>query len=137
MALTAVGLFIFAFLGTETSMLYIVGTLVLLGIGFSMFSSPNMNAIMGAVEKRYLGIASGAVSTMRLLGQMSSMAIAMVIFALFIGQEKISPANYDLFLKSVYVSFMVFGFLCLLGNFFSFRRGELRKELEPEGESRK
>ncbi len=127
MTLTAMGVFLFAFIGKGTNMIYILGTLALLGLGFSMFSSPNMNAIMGAVEKRYLGIASGTVSTMRLLGQMVSMAIAMVFFALFLGQEEISPSNYDLFLKSVHVSFLVSAFLCIIGIFFSLYRGELRK----------
>jgi len=125
MALTALGVFLLAFIGMGTSKIYILCTLAILGIGFAMFSSPNMNAIMGAVEKRYLGIASGTVSTMRLLGQMISMAIAMVIFALFLGQEQISPSNYDMFLKSVYVSFLIFAFLCIIGIFFSLSRGEL------------
>jgi EmrB/QacA subfamily drug resistance transporter len=126
MTLTALGVFLLAFIGMETRKIYILGTLVILGFGFAMFSSPNMNAIMGAVEKKYLGIASGTVSIMRLLGQMISMAIAMVIFSLFLGQEAISPSNYDLFLKSVYFSFLVFTFLCIIGIFFSFWRGELR-----------
>lgn len=72
-------------------------------------------------------IASGTVSTMRLLGQMFSMAIAMVIFSLFLGKEEISPSNYDLFLKSVYVSFLIFACLCVIGVFFSLARGALRK----------
>jgi EmrB/QacA subfamily drug resistance transporter len=128
MAVTALGVFLFAFIGMETSKLYIIGALAILGLGFAMFSSPNMNAIMGAVEKRYLGIASGTVSTMRLLGQMISMAIAMVIFSLFLGQEQISPSNYDMFLKSVYVSFLIFTLLCVVGVFFSLARGELRND---------
>jgi EmrB/QacA subfamily drug resistance transporter len=126
MAFTALGVFLFAFIGMGTSKIYIVGALAILGVGFAMFSSPNMNAIMGSVEKRYLGIASGTVSTMRLLGQMISMAIAMVIFSIFLGQEQISPSNYDQFLKSVYVSFLVSTFLCIIGVFFSFHRGELK-----------
>ena len=126
MALTALGVFLLAFIGMGTSKIYILCTLAILGIGFAMFSSPNMNAIMGAVVKRYLGIASGTVSTMRLLGQMISMAIAMVIFSLFLGKEAISPSNYGLFLKSVHVSFLIFTFLCIIGIFFSFWRGELR-----------
>ena len=128
MTLTALGVFLMAFIGMGTNIIYILGTLVILGLGFSLFSSPNMNAIMGAVEKRYLGIASGAVSTMRLLGQMISMAVAMVIFSLYLGQQEISPSNYDLFLKSVFASFLVFTFLCIIGIFFSLSRGELRDE---------
>jgi EmrB/QacA subfamily drug resistance transporter len=126
MALTALGVFLLAFIGMGTSKIYILCTLVILGIGFAMFSSPNMNAIMGAVAKRYLGIASGTLSTMRLLGQIISMAIAMVIFSFFLGQEVISPSNYGLFLKSVHVSFLIFTFFCIIGIFFSFWRGELR-----------
>jgi len=71
MAITAIGLFFLVFIGTETSNLLIVLILALLGFGFALFSSPNMNAIMSAVERRYLGIASGTVATMRLLGQMN------------------------------------------------------------------
>lgn len=128
MALTALGLFFFAMLGYDTPIGYIVLNLTMLGFGFALFSSPNMHAIMGSVEKRLFGIASGAVATMRLLGQMTSMAIAMVILALYVGREEISVSNYDLFLQSVRVSFTIFGLLCTIGIFFSFFRGTLRKE---------
>ncbi|MFC1820040.1 MFS transporter [Thermodesulfobacteriota bacterium] len=127
MAITAIGVFLFAFIGTETSKIYIICTLAIVGLGFAMFSAPNMSAIMGAVKKRYLGIASGTVSTMRLLGQMMSMAIAMVIFSLFLGKEEISPSNYDLFLRSIYVSFLIFAILCVIGIFFSLVRGSKDK----------
>jgi EmrB/QacA subfamily drug resistance transporter len=128
MAITALGLSFFIFVGPNTSQVLIVLTLAILGFGFALFSSPNMNAIMSAVEKRYLGIASGTVATMRLLGQIVSMAIAMVVFAVFIGREPISPANYGEFLKSVRVSFLIFSLLCALGILFSLLRGELRNE---------
>ena len=126
MMITAIGLFSLMFIGTETSKLLIVLTLVFLGFGFALFSSPNMNAIMSAVERKHFGIASGTVATMRLLGQMVSMAIAMVIFAIFIGREPISPTNYGEFLKSVRLSFLIFSLLCSLGTLFSLMRGELR-----------
>ena len=128
MFITAIGLFFFVFLSSNTSKLMIVFILAFLGFGFALFSSPNMSAIMGSVGKRYLGIASGTVATMRLLGQMFSMAIAMVVFAIFIGREPISPANYSEFLQSVRVSFLIFALLCALGILFSLMRGELRKE---------
>jgi hypothetical protein len=106
--------------------LLIICNLMMLGFGFALFSSPNMSAIMGAVEKRQFGIASGSVATMRLLGQMISMAIAMVLFAVFIGQEKIAPSTYEQFLKAVKVSFMVFTVLCMIGVIFSLLRGKVR-----------
>lgn len=128
MMITAIGLLFFVFVGPNTSKVMIVLILALLGFGFALFSSPNMNAIMGSVEKRYLGIASGTVATMRLLGQMVSMAVAMVVFAIFIGREPISPSNYSEFLKSVRVSFLIFSALCTIGILFSFLRGELRSQ---------
>jgi MFS family permease len=128
MAMTAIGLFSFVFIGAETSTVIIVLTLAFLGFGFSLFSSPNMNAIMSAVERRHFGIASGTVATMRLLGQMTSMAITMVIFAIFIGREPIAPGNYDQFLKSVRLSFLIFSSLCTIGILFSLLRGEVRSD---------
>jgi MFS family permease len=128
MLITVIGLIFFVFIGPNTSKLMIVLILAFLGFGFALFSSPNMNAIMGSVEKRHLGIASGTVATMRLLGQMVSMAIAMVVFSVFIGREQITPANYSEFLKSVRVSFLIFSLMCMLGLLFSLMRGELRKE---------
>jgi len=127
MTVTALGLFLFLFINNDTNIFYIIGILVMLGFGFAMFSSPNMSAIMGSVEKRFFGIASGSVATMRLLGQMTSMAIAMVTFSIFIGREEITPANYDLFLHGVKVCFTISAGLCVVGVFFSFFRGKLRK----------
>ena len=126
MGLTALGLFLLAWIGNDTSLIYITSTLLILGFGFAMFSSPNMNAIMSSVEKRYLGIASGTVATMRLIGQMGSMAIAMVMFAVVIGHVEIAPENYPQFLRCVNLSFSIFVFLCIIGIFFSLFRGQLR-----------
>jgi EmrB/QacA subfamily drug resistance transporter len=128
MMITALGLYFFISVGTNTPYALIILMLALLGFGFALFSSPNMNAIMSAVEKQYFGIASGTLATMRLLGQMVSMAIAMVVFAVFIGREPISPANYSRFLKSVRVSFLIFAVLCTIGILFSFLRGQLRSK---------
>lgn len=126
MGLTALGLFLLAWIGKDTGLIYITATLLILGFGFAMFSSPNMNAIMSSVEKRYLGIASGTVATMRLIGQMSSMAITMVMFAVVIGHVEIAPENYPKFIRCVNLSFSVFVLLCIVGIFFSLFRGKLR-----------
>jgi EmrB/QacA subfamily drug resistance transporter len=126
MALTALGLFLLAWIGKDTSLVYITSTLLLLGFGFALFSSPNMNAIMSSVEKRHLGIASGTVATMRLIGQMGSMAIAMVMFAVIIGRVEIAPENYPQFIRCVNLSFSIFVVLCIVGVFFSLFRGKLR-----------
>ncbi len=122
MGLTALGLLAFTFLGRGTSLAFIVGTLFFIGLGFALFSSPNTNAIMSSVEKRHLGLASGAVSTMRLLGQMVSMGIVTLIFAMVIGRVEITPDRHEQFLKSAGIAFLVFTLLCGLGVLASAQR---------------
>jgi EmrB/QacA subfamily drug resistance transporter len=126
MFLTAAGLLQFVFLGEGSSVFYVAGVLVLLGFGFALFSSPNMNAIMGAVDQRYFGIASGAVATMRVLGQMMSMAAATVVFAIILGSRPLTSSDLDLFMVSLKTVFTIFTILCAIGIFFSLTRGELR-----------
>jgi hypothetical protein len=83
---------------------------------------------MGSVDQRYYGIASGSVGSMRLLGQMLSMGIATLIFALFIGRAQITPEYYPALIKSVRVALIVFAGLCGVGIYFSLHRGRLRKD---------
>ena len=128
MALTALGLLLLTGIGSHTSLKYIILCLMLLGSGFGFFSSPNTNAIMSSVEKRFYGVASGSVGTMRLLGQMLSMGIATLTFALFIGRVQISPDNYPEFMKSVSTAFIIFSCLCTGGIFLSLSRGKVRNE---------
>jgi MFS family permease len=127
MALTMLGLILLAFVGNNTVLIFIIISLMILGFGFALFSSPNMNAIMGSVDQRYYGIASGSVGSMRLLGQMLSMGIATLIFALFIGRAQITPEYYPALIKSVRVALIVFAGLCGVGIYFSLYRGRLRK----------
>jgi MFS family permease len=126
MLLTTIGLVPFIFLNQGSSIPFLLTGLVILGIGFALFSSPNTNAIMGSVEKRFLGLASGAVGTMRLLGMMLSMGTATVVFALFIGRVEINEANYPALVQSVRILFTVFSMLCFGGIFSSMVRGKSR-----------
>jgi len=96
--------------------------LALVGIGFGMFSSPNTNAIMGSVNKKYLGIASATVGTMRLTGQMMSMAIATLILQVFIGNRAITAQVSSEFMNSMRITFIVFIVLCVIGVFASLAR---------------
>jgi len=124
MAIIVAGLISLVFLTTETGTAYLVVTLLVLGFGFGMFSSPNTNAVMSSVEKRYLGTASATLGTMRLTGQMFSMAIAAMAIHLFVGDSAISSANIPGFMQSTRVIFIVFAVLCFLGIFASLARGK-------------
>jgi MFS family permease len=126
MALVVAGLIMLVFVDQATSVNFLIASLIILGLGFGLFSSPNMNAIMGSVERRFYGVASGTAGTMRLLGQMFSMGIATLIFAVYMGRSQITPEVYDAFLVSVRVAFVVFAVLCFAGIFASLARGKMR-----------
>jgi EmrB/QacA subfamily drug resistance transporter len=130
MALSAAGLVLFSFLRSATGFGFIVGSLVCLGLGFGLFSSPNTNAIMSSVEKRHLGIASAALGTMRLSGQMLSVGITMMIFALVMGRAPIQPSIYPQFLRSVRIAFVFYALLCIAGIFASLARGNRDRTAE-------
>jgi hypothetical protein len=95
-----------------------------MGIGFGLFSSPNSNAIMSSVEKRHLGVASGVVGTMRMVGQMMSMGIAMMLISLFIGKQTINPATYPGLISAMRTGFVIFSILSVFGIFASLARHE-------------
>ena len=126
MALTALGLFLLTFLDQKTTVYFIIGSLILLGLGFALFSSPNTNAVMSSVEKKSYGLASGILGTMRATGMMFSMGMVMLIFTAYIGRAQMTPSSYPFFMKSVKMAFMIFTALCLAGIFPSLSRGRVR-----------
>lgn len=128
MALTAAGLFIMTLIEKDTSLVLIILNLVLIGFGFAFFSSPNVNAVMTSVEKTFYGLASGVVGVMRLLGQMFSMGITSVLFAVYIGPVSITPELNPVFLKCFQSAFMVFGCLCSIGILASLSRGKIIRD---------
>ncbi len=127
MAISVIGLFLLTLIEHETSLSYIVTALGILGFGFGLFSSPNTNMVMSSVERRYYGIASATVSTMRTTGMMFSMAIASLSVHVFVGNQKISDVNIESFIHSSKVVFGVFTILCIVGVFSSFVGKRLMK----------
>lgn len=127
MALCAIGLALFAFINANTSLQTIICLLVIMGTGFALFSSPNMNTIMSSVEKHQYGIASGISATMRVVGQMVSMTIVTLFFALYFGASQVSDVPPATFIKSMSLAFGVFAIICVFGIWFSYSRGNMQR----------
>lgn len=127
MAMTATGLFLTSWLSEGSPLGAIVAILVLCGLGFAAFSSPNTSAIMGSVPRRQYGVASATTGVMRLVGQMLSMGIAALIIALYVGEVQITPAEHAAFLRAFHTGFLVCAGLCLAGVIASLTRGKLRE----------
>ena len=115
----------FIFLDGNTSLLYYLIGLVIMGIGAGLFSSPNTNAVMGSAEKKYYGIAAAVVSTMRHTGVVLSMGITMIMFSLFIGRVQIVPQYYGLFQQSVTATFIISAVISFVGIFVSLIRDKI------------
>lgn len=122
MGLTAAGLIMLCFVNAATPVIFIISILVIMGVGFALFSSPNSNAIMSSVEKKHLGVASGVVGTMRMVGQMFSMGIAMMLLAVYIGQDAIEPETYPGLVAAMRSGFVIFSILCVVAIFASLAR---------------
>jgi len=126
MVLTTIGLTIFVFLNAQTPLELIIGNLLLMGFGFALFSSPNTNAVMSSAPNTAYGVASATLATMRQVGMVLSMGIAMLMFTLYIGRVQITPEYYSLFQQSMKTAFIIFAILCFGGIFASLARGKVR-----------
>jgi EmrB/QacA subfamily drug resistance transporter len=127
MAFILLGLTMLVFLGADSAVLYVVLCLVVLGIGFSLFSSPNANAVMSSVDRQFYGVASATLSTTRQMGNMFSMGIAMMSMSLLLGKSGITPDNSGQFLVSMRISLGSFAMICFGGIFASLARGNINR----------
>lgn len=128
MAILTAGLIVFAFINSDFGLGLIIFNLALIGFGFALFSSPNMNAIMSSIDKKYYGVASSTQASMRMIGQMFSMGIVIVVFSVIIGKAEISQSNQADFLYCLKLLFILFSILCFLGIFASLARGKIHND---------
>ncbi|NSW81725.1 MAG: MFS transporter [Syntrophothermus sp.] len=128
MALTMVGLIMYQFVNPDTSLIYVAITLVVMGLGFGLFASPNNNAVMSSVPAHQYGIASSTLSTMRLVGQSFSMTVVALIIGAVMGKVKIDAAEIGPFLLSMRLILGLFAVTCVGGIFASLARGTIHAE---------
>lgn len=128
MTLSALGLAFFSQITATTPLTVIIALLAGVGLGFALFSSPNMNTIMSSVERNQYGMASGTASTMRVVGQIISMTIVTLFFATTFGNQTLDTVPASLFLSAMKWGFAVFAAICTGGIFFSYSRGKIIRE---------
>ena len=126
MGLTAAGLIVLIFLNEETPLDAHYRQSGPDWFRPCFFASPNTNAVMSSAPKTAYGVASATLATMRQVGMVFSMGVAMLMFALYIGSVQITPDTYPAFQESMRVSFIIFAILCFAGIFASLARGKVR-----------
>ena len=119
MGLSAFGIFLISFIGVSFPMPILVLELMIVGVGFALFSSPNTNAILSGVASRQHGEASSMVATMRTVGQTSSMAVITLIVAFQLGNSTLAAADPVLLVHTIRMTLRIFAGLCVCGVFFS------------------
>jgi MFS family permease len=122
MGLCVAGLAVASRIHAQTPLSVIMGMLALMGLGFSLFASPNTTTIMGSVAPRHYGIASSLLATMRTVGMLCCMTIITLIFHYYMGDQAVSPETGNAFMASMNSALMIFCGLCLAGVFFSMGR---------------
>lgn len=128
MLVTATGLAFFAALDQTSSIATVVGCLLVTGLGFSLFTSPNANAVMGSVKGSDYGRAASALAVMRVVGQMSSMGLVAMVFALAMGPVHITPTVYPALGQAITTCFTVGAILCTVGMILSLVRGRVHAQ---------
>ena len=127
MIVTACGLGRLAFLDSSSELILVTIALFAIGLGFSLFSTPNAHAIMGSSSGSDYGRAASAMSVMRVLGQMMSMGMVAMVFASVLGTQQITAKIYDSLNLALGICFGAGTILCLVGVFLSLARGRLHE----------
>jgi EmrB/QacA subfamily drug resistance transporter len=81
LAILVIGYWAMTSLSAETTVAGYIIRLLPVGLGMGIFQSPNNSAIMGAVTRQRLGVASGLLAVTRTLGQTTGIAVLGAIWA--------------------------------------------------------
>jgi len=98
--IVAISLLLMSRLDINSSILFIEVSLIILGIGLSLFAAPNTNANLSSVSSQDRSLANGMLGTMRHMGQSLSLAIGASTVGLFLSADiynvggSISVAQY-------------------------------------------
>ena len=122
MTLCAIGLICASFITSASSLIHIYAVLIIMGLGFGFFSTPNTTAIMASVGKKDYGIASSLIATMRTTGMLTAMTLITVLLSIYLGDKQITPETGELFIKTMRTAMAIFSVLAIVGIACSFGR---------------
>jgi len=79
------------------------------GLGFALFSSPNMAIVMSSVPPSQYSLASALGAKMRSLGMVLGMILITTITSIFLGEQSIeeSPQQYMQVMDTTFIAFIV------------------------------
>ena len=119
LSIVFIALIILTLLNETTPLSVVILAIVLEGIGYGIFISPNTNIVVSSLPDKLASIASATVSTTRVIGETLSLGIWTVIFAIIMGSLQIIPKYYPLLIESSQIVSILLACGCLIGIIFS------------------
>lgn len=133
-----VGQFFIASLGVASSIPRIIFPLLLTGLGWALFNSPNQSAILGSVRRSEVGTASGMNTTAARTGGAMGVALSATLFTYGLAVAGLSAAQIEspetwgaspaIFTQSFNHTVHVVNVITLLAVFFSAVRGARQEQ---------
>ncbi len=149
LSIACIGLVFISQLNARSSVPDIIWRLLLTGVGQALFQSPNNSALMGAAPRHRQGVASGFLSTGRVIGQSLSVALAGAIFTSlggavagvwlviyhasnpFMATDATVMAKEMAFSDAFHTTFLVCASIAAVGIFTSLVRGNEQRKSAP------
>lgn len=136
--LIVIGQFFIASLGVDSSIPRIILPLLLIGLGWAIFNSPNQSAILGSVPRDKVGTASGMNTTTARTGGAMGVALSATLFTYGLAAAGLTRAQVEspqswgdapeLFVRSFNHTVHIVNIVTLLSVFFSAVRGRRQEE---------
>ena len=127
MIVSALGFVIFAFIDEHSGLPMMIISLILIGAGGGIFSSPNTSTIMGSVPKNRLGNAGAMANLVRNLGMIAGITWSGVLF-----HAQTASGDSGMILDKVVPAYstamIISAVLLLFAALASFRRRDLKTE---------
>ena len=113
-------------LDTLTPVALICVAMVIQGLGFGLFTTPNNNAALSSLDKSRYGIGSALLNFARVSGNIIGTAMVLLLVSIFIGKVEIQPDQYNALLRVVGIALGMSFMLAITGSYFSHSRGNIR-----------
>jgi len=136
-ALTAVSMLGFSRLGADSSQVAVMAPLMLLGLGWAFFQSPNLSGMFSAVEPRHVGAVSGLSLTSANVANAMGVAVGSVLFIRWLKFYGLTDAGVppytewgqapEIFIRSFQNSWLVIALLAACAIVTSVMRGKDRR----------
>ncbi|MBR9884633.1 MAG: MFS transporter [Oceanospirillales bacterium] len=111
----------------DSSLVWVGSSLVVMGLGFGLFSSPNNNAALSSVPPERLGIGSSVLNISRSLGNMMGMTVVVFLFNLLIGNAQIAPDQFPALMQALQISFLICAGYAVVAAYTSWSRGKISR----------